>query len=68
MPIPFFFCQRGRSPFVEKQAPPCLVPFFDLEHVTFFVSHYSGFLVFVSSFQEVDELMLDTTNFEGVPD
>ena len=31
--------------------------FFDLEHVAFFVSHYSGFLVFVLSFQKVGKLM-----------
>ena len=35
----------------------CLVFFFDLEHVAFFVSHYSGFLVFVLSFQKVGKLM-----------
>ena len=35
---------------VEEQARQriaLLGPFFDLEHVTFFVSHYSTFLVFV---------------------
>ena len=31
--------------------------FFDLEHVAFFVSHYSGFLVFVLFFQKVGKLM-----------
>ena len=41
--------------------------FFDLEHVTLLVRHYSSFSVFVESFQEVDVFMFDTTGFEGVP-
>ena len=40
--------------------------FLDLEHVTFFVCQYCGFLVFVQFSQEVDVFMFDTARFEGV--
>ena len=55
---------------VEEQARQRitqLCPFFDLEHVAFFVCQYCGFLVSVQFLQEADVVMFDTAGFEGVP-
>ena len=56
-------CWRASS----TEDHPAWSYFLDLEHVAFFVSHYSGFLVFVVFFQEVDVFMFDTATIWGRP-
>ena len=53
---------------VEEQALQWVTlfgSFLDLEHVTFFVCQYCGFLVSVQFLQEADVIMFDTAGFEA---